>query len=592
MRVVGSLASATSADGSDGQLARETLNTFRHMSMRILCRTVALTVCAAFLSDLHGQWQASLGPRGAMLGAPVGSDLERYVRALMISGRIEHIAWGTRPFATDELAAILHGADSLVHPWGQALRRSSSTRGAVGASAVATLNSAFPWGGNDGPLWQGRGVSTSVGAAASFRFWRIRGTLAPIAFVSQNASYRLMPTAGTDPLQSGLRPTDIDLPQRFGTTSYARVDAGESSVRLTAGPLAVGISTAAIGFGPGETFPAILGANAGGFPHIFVGTGAKGVRVPRVGRFAGRYILGLLSESRWSPVTPSDTFVNVSDPITSRRVGSGVAGSFVPKSLPGLEVGVTRFFHSPWSRRGGLWTAWAKPFEGILKKNFGSRNPNSFDPTGDPDNQLASFYARWLFPNRGVEVNFEYMREDHAWDLRDYAQEPEQNGAISAAVRIITHRSAAKLALLTFEYFDGDVSPNAQQRPQGLLYFNGTIRQGHTQIGQLLGTPIGPGAVDGQRVAWEQFLPGGSLTFMVQRWRTRSQASFNPEGIFPPMDSPLPQSHDWVVDGSVGLSRRIRGRTISGEAGLAYAGVWQFGSQSTNFYFRTSVAQF
>ncbi len=551
-----------------------------------------LLMCAVAVRPLFAQWQTNLGPKGAMLGAPVGSDVERYVRALAITGTIEPIAWGTRPLGADEMSGLLRSATRQEHPWGVALGIAASSRASVGVSGLSSLNSGFPWGANDGPLWQGRGLNVAVGTAAAFRVGPVRGTFAPVAFVAQNASFRLMATRGTDPLQSAFRPTDIDLPQRFGTSTYARLDPGESSIRVVTGPLSSGISTAAVGFGPGETFPAILGSNAGGFPHLFVGTGARGIRIPWVGRITGKYILGSLSESRWSPVTPTDTFVTVSDPIPSRRVGSGLAGSLLPGALPGLELGVTRFFHSPWSRSGGAWSAWAKPFEGILKKGFGNRNPNSFDPTGDPDNQLASFFARWVLPKRGFEVNFEYMREDHAWDLRDYAQEPEQNGVISAAVRVVTHKSADRLGVLTLEFFDGDVSPNAQQRAQGLLYANGTMRQGHTQNGQLLGTAIGPGAVAGSRVAWERFDQKGSVVFALQRLRTRSLGSFNPEGLFLPAPDALPNSHDWVIDASAGISRRLRGRTISGDAGIAYSGVWQFDGSKANIYIRTAIAQF
>lgn len=563
------------------------------MPVRGATRLALAALCGVVMTaPLGAQWQSSLGPDGAMLGAPVGSDAERYVRALMITGLVAPAAWGTRALGADELARMLRMADSIRHPWGAALRQAAAKRAGVGISGLASVNSGFPWGANDGPVWQGRGVTGSIGLGASFRFGPLRATLAPVAFVAQNAAFRLMPTTGTDPVQTNFRPSDIDLPQRFGTSSYARLSPGESSVRLSAGPLTLGVSTAAIGFGPGETFPAILGANAGGFPHLFVGTDARGIRVPWLGRFAGRYILGALDESAWSPVTAADTFVTIRDPVPSRRVGSGVAGSFMPHVLPGLELGVSRFFHSPWSRSGGAWSTWDKPFEGLLKKDFGNRNPNSFDPSGDPDNQLASFYARWVLPKRGVEVNFEYMREDHAWDLRDYAQEPEQNGAISAAIRVATHRSADRLAMLTLEFFDADISPNAQQRAQGLLYVNGTIRQGHTQIGQLLGSPIGTGAVAGQRVAWERFTRSGSTTYTLQRWRTRSLRSFNPEGLFLPAQQAIPNSHDWIIDASAGLTRRVGKRTISAEAGLAYAGVWQFDGKNANVYLRTSLAQF
>lgn len=562
------------------------------MRLKALSVTVALLIGPLAGNALHAQWQSSLGPRGAVLGAPVGSDMERYLRALTIAGIVEPLAWSARPVGADDLAALLQHADSTKHPWGQTVNRAAGLQRAVGVSGMASLNTGFPWGANDGPIWQGRGLTAGAGLAATFRIGPLRATLAPVAFLAQNASYRLMPTTGTDPVQTAIRPTDIDLPQRFGTSSYARINPGESTLRLQFGPIATGVSTASLGFGPGESFPAILGANAGGFAHLFFGTDARGIRLPGVGRIAGRYVLGSLDESRWSPVTQADTFVNVPDAVTGRRVGSGLVGSFMPSVLPGLELGLSRFYHSPYSRSGGIWSDWSKPLEGILKKDFGNRNSNSFDPNGDPDNQMASFFARWVMPKRGLELNFEYFRDDHSWDLRDFAQEPEQNGAISAAIRVVTHRGPSQLGVLTLEYFDGDVSPVAQQRPQGLLYFNGTIRQGHTQLGQILGAPIGPGAVSGQRVAWERFRSDGSVIFALQRWQTRSQPSFNPEGLFPPMSVPLPKPHDWVLDGSVGLTRRTAGRTLSAEAGLAYAGVWQFRSKNANVYLRTSIARF
>ncbi|MES3032828.1 MAG: capsule assembly Wzi family protein [Gemmatimonadota bacterium] len=554
--------------------------------------TLALACLTFHPAPLDAQWQAPLGPRGAMLGAPVGSDVERYIRALSIAGIVEPLAWGARPLGPDEAAALLLRADSTRHPWGGTPHSAAAAPLAIGGSALATVNSGFPWGANDGPVWQGRGVTGAVGLAATFRWGPLRGMLAPMAFIAQNASFRLMPTAGADPVMTGLRPTDIDLPQRFGRSSYGQVNAGESSLRLSQGPVTLGVSTQAVGWGVGETFPTILGPNAGGFPHLFAGTSSRGIRIPRIGRVSAQYVLGMLSESRWSPVTPADTFVNVGDAIPSRRVATGLVGSFMPQLLPNLELGISRFYHSPWSRRGAPWSSWSKPLEGVLKEDFGNRNANSYDPTGDPDNQMASIFARWVYPGRGVEANFEYMREDHSWDLRDLAQEPEQNGVISAAVRVVTDQTRERLGLLTLEFFDGDVSQMAQQRPQGLLYFHGTIRQGHTQIGQILGSPIGPGAVAGQRIAYERFDRRGSTSFALQRWRTRSQASFNPEGIFPAMPDRLPKSHDWVIDGTVGITRRVGGRTLSGEAGIAYAGVWQFSSSNANVYLRTSIARF
>lgn len=264
----------------------------------------------------------------------------------------------------------------------------------------------------------------------------------------------------------------------------------------------------------------------------------------------------------------------------------------MPALLPTLELGASRFYHSPFRDGAHRWQSWTKSFEGFFKQGFGSRNGGSNDPTGDIDNQLASLFARWTFPSRGAEAAFELLREDHNWDARDLAQEPDNNSAVLASIRVLTERRSDRLSSLTLEYFDGDVRPIAQARSQGYLYLNGGIRQGHTQRGQLLGAPIGAGAIAGERAAWERFGADGSLRVQLQRWRTQSLRSDDPEALFRAPERLLANSHDWIVDASV-LATRLRGlHALSVEGGVAWAGVWQFDGPMTNLYVRCNWTRF
>ena len=68
----------------------------------------------------------------------------------------------------------------------------------------------------------------------------------------------------------GLYATVVDRPQRFGDGAYARVDAGQSQVRLDLLGAAVGFSNAHEWWGPAQRYPFLLGTNAAGFPHVFV----------------------------------------------------------------------------------------------------------------------------------------------------------------------------------------------------------------------------------------------------------------------------------------------------------------------------------
>jgi hypothetical protein len=544
-------------------------------------------------SALHAQWQASTGPAGASLGAVVGGDVERYVRALAVAGIVAPIPWAIRPFGPDDLSKFLRDSVARTHPWQPALKAAIAPHAAIGGVALASYNSGFPWGSNDGALWQGRGATGATGVAAVLRWRFLSAVAAPIAFSAQNASYRLQdqPLTNISPLADPLLARGIDLPQRMGTSDYSRVNGGESSLRLSYQSLTLGISTASLGWGTGEAFPAIFGANGGGFPHIFFGTRGRGINFPTLARFNLRYVLGVLDQSPWSPVRGSETFIDASQPGT-RRIGTGFTASVLPAFLPGLELGASRFYHSPYLAPADRWDAWSKPFEGIFKRSFVNRAGNPGDANGDADNQLASLFARWTFPSRGAEATFELFREDHSWDSRDQALEPENNGAVMASIRAITERRADRLSMLTLEYFDGDIRPIAQARAQGALYVHSVLTQGHTQRGQLLGTPIGGGAIAGQRVAWERFTESGSIRANLQRWRNRALRPTNVESLYPAADRAVGSTHDWIIDGSVGLTRYRRARALSSELGVAWAGQWQLNSSRVNFYARTSWSIF
>ena len=557
----------------------------------VLPALLLATTCSTTM--LHAQWQANTGPAGAAMGAVVGGDVERYVRALIIAGRTAPVAWGTRPLGPADLAQLLRDSSGGDHPWKIGMQRALTRRASAGAMGFASVNSGFAWGANDGPMWQGRGLNGALGVSAVLRWGPLTAVAAPVAFIAQNSSFplRTPPVLTVSPYADALFPTIVDLPQRMGGSSYARLDAGESSIRLRARQVEIGISTASLGWGTGESFAAIFGANAGGFPHLFAGTSGRGLRLPYVGRFSGRYVLGLLQQSDFSSVVGSETYIDVNQPGT-KRIAVGVNVSYMPALLPNFELGASRFYHSPYREPSRRWSAWSKPFEGIFKASFSDRSGGPGDEGGDNDNQIASLYARFVFPGRGVEANFEMLREDHNWDARDLAQEPENNGAILASIRATTHRSEGNLSLLTMEYFDGDIRPIAQVRPQGFIYSHGYLRQGHTQRGQLLGSPIGAGAIAGQRVAWERFTPNGSLRANLQRWRTRSTFTTDPETLTRPATSRQENNHDWIIDGSLAKTTYRGGRTLMLEGGLAWAGVFNFDSARPNFYTRASIGLF
>src|SRR5690606_15276481 len=110
-----------------------------------------------------------------------------------------------------------------------------------------------------------------------------------------------------------------------------------------------------------------------------------------------------------------------------RRVMSGLVGVFLPRWTPGLEIGVARFFHTPWPAGGLALDHFLKPFEGILKSGLDGDGMGG--DGSDRDNQLGSIFGRWAVPRTGFEVYGGFAREYHSYNLRDLFLEPDHNSA-------------------------------------------------------------------------------------------------------------------------------------------------------------------
>lgn len=424
------------------------------------------------------------GGRLAEEAVVVGSEAEVYLRVLQVAGQAPAYPWSSRAFSRREVEGMLPAA---AHPW--SARARGGAAGASGAgllrpAARATYNSAFPYGYNDGAAWAGRGVTAEVRAGVSARWGALSLRVEPVVFWAQNEAFDLLANGDSVRLvyADGRAPRAIDLPQRFGPDSYTRIDPGESTLRVDAGRVAAGVSTASLHWGPASDHPIILGNNAGGFPHAFLGTAAP-VNVG-LGRLHGRVVWGTLQQSEWSAMEAGGH--------GSRRYATGFVAVFTPRGLPGLELGGTRFFHDPWPAGGLQARDLFKAFEGITKSSLDSTGVGP-DERGAVDNQLASAFVRWLLPSAGLEVYGEFGREDHNWDLLDLALEPDHASGYLLGFRKVWSGGPARLVSLRGEVLNTQPSHLMHVRVQQQFYAHAFTRQGHTLRGQALGSAFGYG---------------------------------------------------------------------------------------------------
>lgn len=497
-------------------------------------------------------------PRQAPHHIVVGSGEEDYLRYLQITGLAGLYPWSLREFSQPELAGMAVARGS--HPWsgkGDYLDPPSRfSFSALPVDAVLRYNSAFPYGSNDGAVWAGRGLTSALDLGFAFRAGPLSGTFNPIAFSAQNRAFGLQPNGSTtNPFADPLFACCIDRPQRFGSGTYSRLDPGESTLRLDMFGLTAGISTANMGWGPMENYPYILGGNAPGFPHAFVGTS---VPLPIwIGRIHGRVIWGQLEQSAYSPVTGASYYSSTLEPGT-KRFASGLVAVFQPRGIDGLELGGARFFHSVWPKEGIPRSYLSIPFEAIYRASLGA----SFSPGTVEDNQLASVFARWVFPNSGFEAYGEYSHEDHNYDRRDLIQEPDHSRIYALGIRKVVSVDSAHLTAFRAEMINYELPTLARNRGEGLIYVHGILLQGHTNRGQVLGSDAGVGTGGASLIAWDRYDRRGATSFSWTRTIREQNGNFYYTGITDPRANDVQNALTFVRMRYLGTAEFTTGVTM------------------------------
>lgn len=443
-----------------------------------------------------------------------GDELESYLRSLQALGEVPVVPWSLRGFSPVQLDC-LRPRDTVAHPWRARLGAASDTSGfrwAVIRPRVETrYNSTFPFGGNDGAIWAGRGLTAAASGGIAARWGVVSLTLAPIAFWAQNQDFPILPNGreGIEQYGDGLYPEAVDRPQRFGDSPYGRLDPGQSTLRVDAFGATLGVSTANQWWGPAQEFPFLLGTNAAGFPHVFVGTS----------RPMDLWIARVHTRLLYGRLDASDYFVPVGRIQRKRRFATGLLVMFTPRGLPNLEIGGARFFHAPWPDEGLPSRYLTRPFEGLYKTSLDEvENPIDTDSRSiDGENQLASVFARLVLPSTGFEVYGEIGREDHPWDLRHLILSPDEQSTFTVGLRKSWWRGAGGFGVIRGEAI------NFQQRqvdrfrlgPATYVHASGS-NQGHTQRGQILGADVGVGSSAGAMIGVDLLDQRGRTSF---EWR-------------------------------------------------------------------------
>ncbi len=435
----------------------------------------------------------------------VGGESERYARAMQLAGFARPASWSIQPFTPTQIVAM---HPTRAHPWRAQFDADTSAPAAsfevLRPSARLIGNSSYPFQISGGPTWAGRGLTGDVQAGVAGNWRRVFGELAPLAFVAQNAAFPLAPNGQTGNLAFAdpRFPYAIDVPQRFGSQAYSRLDLGTSSLAVDAFGGFVALSSAPQRWGPMPGFPLVLGPNGGGFPSLLLGTSAP-VDL-WLFKLHTRVLYGELGQSPYAS-TPDE-----------RRLASGLVVAAQPRGLPGLELGATRFIERPWGQLSS--DVLARPFSGIISSGATKGVNEAYE------NQVASVFGRWQPPGSRSEFYGELYKEDYPGGFHsgmgNLVESPDDLASFSLGFQRVLRGDSSIVRIVRAEIVNG-LTSHQQRLERGFTvplppYVHGGVVQGHTVNGLFLGSAEAYGG-SGWEIGVDEFSERGRRSLTFQR---------------------------------------------------------------------------
>jgi hypothetical protein len=437
---------------------------------------------------------------------------EDYYDFLSLKGLMERPALNYRTLSD----SVWNIADGTEHPWlGQNLGTWYNLFGdfrlrVYGPELLMSGNTAYPYGQNDGVLWQGRGFNALFMGGVRFEGYGIELTLLPHLAFSQNVEFDII-----QPAYSGMDFSNkaeeygyygvwgIDAPQRFGDKPFFDWDFGDSEIRYTWKTLTIGFGTQAIWLGPAQLNPIIHSNNAPAYPKLDIGLRRQKIVIPRLGWYIG----DIEFRAWWGYLSESDWFDNDRSNDHNLITGVSLAYSF-PHFLKGLTIGVNRIMLSKWNKMNYasvftlLW-----PFMDS-SQGFGK----------DDEDQRASLTADYFLPVAGINIYFEWARNDYSPNIDYLIRYPFHTQGYTFGIKKFLSFSNILKGEILLEITGLECSQDYDRVISwySTFYAHQIITQGHTNRGQWLGAGVGTGG-NSQYLGFKLYFPKGFGNLFIQR---------------------------------------------------------------------------
>jgi len=460
---------------------------------------------------------------------PVGTPvLEDFYRRAQLLGQLDSsISFTARPFFPVEALKIKNAFDPI-----QTLDQERKTKfeGAYrfgGKKGIIQLlpftwqqqfNTHHPYSLNDGAMIPARGYQTIVSGGFYAKFGSLSLQLRPEVVYAENKPFKTFAESKSEQALVAYYnyKNIIDFPEYFPGKPYNKVFWGQSSVRLTFGPVSAGISSENLWWGPGMRNSLLMTNSAAGFNHFTLNT-VKPIRTP-IGSFEGQIIGGRLDPSNFFGAD-TNLVINGGKLYRTKRNDwrylNGMVFTYQPRWIPGLFLGLTRSFIIYHEDMGNSFADYFPIFSALEKKTIYGEGESKV--AGD---QRASVFIRWLLQKDHAEIYFEYGREDHAYDLRDLMLQPDHSRAYIWGFKKLFPLNSFKSNYLQINVELTQLEINMTSgRPLSRYFYAHAagISHGYSHNGQIIGAGIGPGSnMQTVTISWGKELK--SLGIQIERF--------------------------------------------------------------------------
>lgn len=431
------------------------------------------------------------------LGTPI---LEDYLRRQQLLGKVDStFSFMIRPVSPARAFGTINGVDvdgtftdleqsktSLITDEGKGIFR------LMPVSLTMQYNSNLPFGINDGAMIPNVGMQTvlSTGVYYKFEKWSIQ--FQPEIRMAQNKDFEGFPIAhdGSTWREYYEWLNFMDIPERFGSTSYNSFLPGQSSIRYDAGAVSLGISTENIWWGPGRRNSLIMSNNAPGFFHATINT-QKPIATP-IGSFEGQLIAGRLQNSGFDPPHSDYIYRQYLLFVPKRdkdwRYLAGLVLTYQPKWIAGLSVSyssVSQMYHND-----------MHTFADYLPVfNSGKRSAPILNTDVAKRNQMSSGAFRWMDPRGHFEFYGEYGSNGNSRNFSDFITNPDLTRAFTFGFsNLISLKRPDQYIQLGAEMTQTGQTVRETIFDKKSWYTHPHVRHGYTHMGQVLGAGNGPGS--------------------------------------------------------------------------------------------------